>query len=98
MANGKAGAPIGNKNAAVSKHAKNTLQCCLRRKFGEDTGEARPQYEALIAIWEKMYDKALEGDSTAANMIMDRMDGKPGQSIELGPDSTVNFNLSFDGD
>lgn len=90
-----AGAPKGNTNSATGKYARRALELCMSRRSGQPASEALPKFEALVALWEVMYDKALEGDSTAANMIMDRMDGKPGQSIDLGPDTTVHFNLDF---
>lgn len=101
MSKNKGGAPKGNNNGAGGKQAQNSLKICLARKAGKEPVEALEHFEALIAIWDRMYDKAVAGDTAAATMIVDRIDGKPGQSIDLGPDTNVTFHLNYtpkDGD
>ena len=91
----KGGAPAGNKNGANARYAKAALEKCLAIKSGQPDLGSTVKFSALIKIWDAMYDKAIDGDTTASNMIMDRLDGKPGQSIDLGPDTTVHFHLDY---
>lgn len=80
-----AGAPLGNNNAGNGQQARQALEIAVRRI---STGEKNPvieRMEALVKIWEKAIEKATEdGDMQALNAIMDRLDGKPGQAINIG--------------
>lgn len=87
-----AGAPIGNKNGARAGLARRALIQALKRKSGMPITKAPDEFEALIEIWEKQIDQAKGGDNTSTTNIVDRLDGKPKQSIVGGDedDSPVN--------
>ena len=72
-------APKGNKNAVKGFQARQALELALSGKT-----EVVSSMVKLVSIWNKMIDEAETGDSRAANMIMDRLDGKPGQSLNIG--------------
>lgn len=75
MANGKAGAPLGNNNAGKSKlwtHAITKALESRTRKKG---------VEALAVLAEKLLDKVEEGDMTAIKEFGDRIEGKPHQTV-----------------
>lgn len=74
-----AGAPIGNRNGANAKIAKQALERALELRSPTE------RYRALIDIWNKQIEQALEGNNDSARMIIERLDGKPAQAIE-GPD------------
>lgn len=80
-----AGAPKGNRNAANAHRARKALEKALQKASGEEirVGES---FKALIEIWEKQIEKAREGDNQSASMIMDRLDGKPGQAVTVAGD------------
>lgn len=73
-----AGAPKGNRNAANGQFARAALVKALEKRAGYvSSNEILSRFKTLVEIWDVQIDKALEGDSSAANMIVDRMDGKP---------------------
>lgn len=80
-----AGAPIGNTNAANAKVAKAALERAL------DIRSPTERYQTLVHIWDKQIDKALEGDLSAAVLIIERLDGKPAQSIDTTVDVVGNL-------
>jgi hypothetical protein len=50
-----------------------------------------------LLIIDKQIDKALKGDSLAFSKVMDRLDGKPVQSVDLTTESkTINVNRPTD--
>lgn len=70
-------APLGNQNA---KGAHN-------RKFWKSVIAQRlEERAALVPIVDKLIDQALEGDKQAADMLMNRTDGKPPQSMDVTSD------------
>lgn len=71
MADGKPGAPIGNKNATKNK----AWDEALRRAIVQDDGKR------LRAAAEKLLDKAAEGEMFAIKELADRLDGKAAQTI-----------------
>jgi len=74
-----AGAPRGNKNAANG--ADNApFKSALRRAIAQDDAVR------VRSAVEKLLDKAAEGEQWALNMLADRMDGKPAQSVTLAGD------------
>jgi len=79
-----AGAPIGNTNALGGFKARNALEMAIANK-GEDK-EVISSMQVLYDIWRVQVTKALDGDQAATNAIMDRLDGKPGQSVMLTGD------------
>lgn len=86
MAN-KGGQP-GNNNAGRGQIARQALEIAVRRLAASEDDEDKPIAEKispLVDIWIKAIEKAKDdGDMQALNAIMDRLDGKPGQSINLG--------------
>lgn len=75
MANGKVGAPIGNKNAAKDRRVRKTLVEILE----ESPDQLRAMCIAQIA-------KAIEGDTQAFKEIRDTIDGKPAQQVTIDGD------------
>ena len=90
------GAPEGNENGKNGRRAKQALEMALNNN-GEEK-EVASRMQCLVDIWNKQIAKAKEGDSHSATMIMDRLDGKPGQTVDLGPDTTVHFHLDYSGE
>lgn len=76
MANGKAGPPLGNDNAARGNEWHLAIKRALARK-GE--GDYR---RGLDKLADKVVEAAASGDGRAWQDIADRFDGKPRQSIE----------------
>jgi len=72
MANGKPGAPLGNKNAAKDRQVRKTLVDIL----AESPDQLRAMCMAQIA-------KAIEGDTQAFKEIRDTIDGKPHQAVSV---------------
>lgn len=68
-------APEGNTNSSKSN-----------RLWGETIRRACLQADGakLRAIADRLIEKAAEGDIQAIKELGDRLDGKPGQSVELG--------------
>ena len=79
-----AGAPKGNTNALGGFKARNALEMAIANK-GENK-EVISSMQVLYDIWRVQVAKALDGDQAATNSIMDRLDGKPGQSVMLTGD------------
>lgn len=67
-------APIGNKNAAKSR----LFEQALHRAIAQDDGD-RVRRAAEVVL-----DKAAEGEIWAVQMLADRLDGKPSQTIVGG--------------
>ena len=76
------GGQKGNKNAANGRFARQALEKALKKASGHDVPEGREQFEVLVDIWQKQINNAMEGDKAAAQMIVERLDGKPKQEIE----------------
>lgn len=74
------GAPVGNKNAIKENRLFNDA---LRRAIAQDDGKR------VRASCEKLLDLAARGESWAVQALADRLDGKPGQTVELG--GTLNI-------
>lgn len=85
----KVGAPKGNSNGKNGSKARQALTACLTRRSTRGIDE-------LIKIWDVVCEKALNGDLPAAQEIFNRLDGKPGQTLDLGGSETViHFNLDY---
>ena len=82
MAN-KGGQP-GNNNAGRGQQARQALELAIANN-GEDKQVASGM-QILYNIWKVQVLKAMDGDQAATNAIMDRLDGKPGQSLMLTGD------------
>lgn len=81
MANGKPGAPKGNRNAAGSRK---DWQDAIRRVLGKDRGSLERCAKALVKAAE-------EGDIAALREIGDRLDGKPKQELDVQADVGVTY-------
>lgn len=66
-----AGAPKGNNNAAKAKRLSSVLQA----RLAERDEEAK--------LMNVLIDKGLDGDLAAIKEILDRVDGKPKQSMDI---------------
>lgn len=84
MADGKVGAPKGNRNAAGSRK---DWQDAIRRVLGKDRGSLERCAKALVRAAE-------EGDIAALKEIGDRLDGKPKQEVGLETTLTVVGRVS----
>lgn len=79
-----AGAPEGNNNAGRGREATAALEKALHQDANEDHSKCIARFQTVVDIWKIQIKKAKEGDSTAANMIIDRLEGKPKQSVDVG--------------
>ena len=79
-----AGAPQGNTNARRGFQARQALEMAIAN--GGEEKQVAEGMQLLYNIWRVQVAKAMEGDQAATNAIMDRLDGKPGQSIMLSGD------------
>ena len=88
MADGKAGPPEGNKNAAKQRRL---ITDALRKVVTQSPDKIR-------AACEKLLDAAAEGDIHAFREISDRIDGKAIQAVDLSiPDNDeVTENSDID--
>lgn len=88
MANGKPGAPKGNKNGKVHRLFRDALKRALARAHGS-VGKG------LDAVCDHIVREATGGDRLAAEMIAERIEGKPVQAIEATfTHDTVNLENS----
>lgn len=77
-------APKGNNFAGNALIAKKALEHSLLKYQNEaPTGEKASKFKALVEIWDAQIEKAVSGDPQSANMIIDRLDGKPKQQTEV---------------
>lgn len=76
MADGKAGAPVGNTNSAKGRQ----WLTVLNRAIIQDDGKM------LRQAADKLLAKAADGDLAAIAMLADRLDGRAAQSIMLQGD------------
>lgn len=98
------GAPEGNTNARRGFEATRALESVLLKRAGlKPEAETISRFTALELIWEKQLDKATgelgDIDNQSAQMIIDRLEGKPRQSVDAtisNPDGT-NMSISFNG-
>lgn len=77
MANGKPGAPLGNKNGAGKRVWSDAVRKCI------------VQGKSLDKLAEALVSKALEGDIAALKELGDRLEGKVTQPI--GGDENAPF-------
>ena len=82
------GAQPGNQNARKGRMFE---QAIIREIKQRDLKEG--EGETLRRIAAKLVDKAQEGDLLAARELMDRLDGKPTQTIAGDPDNPLGFEL-----
>ena len=98
MANGKAGAAKGNRNAAKGHLMRNALIKAIKIRSGIPVAESNETFQALVDMADAQINNAMTGDHQAFIAIADRLDGKPGQSIALSADANVTFNLDYVAD
>ncbi len=86
MADGKAGAPQGNQNAAKAKIWHAAILRALRKRSKTDA------IEALDDLAETLLTAVEAAEGWAVKELGDRLDGKPHQSVDLAnPDGTGLF-------
>jgi len=73
-------APLGNQNAAKAKMWSAAINRALEKRAGGD------KIKALDDLAEKLLAACESGDLPALKELGDRLEGKPGQSIDLGSD------------
>lgn len=90
---GKKGAPKGNKNAARGQMARDALIKAIERMHDDPEEyydfKKRPvisKIMPLMQIWFRAIDEAKNGNMQATNTIMDRLDGKAGQHVDIVAD------------
>ncbi len=76
MANGVAGAPVGNNNGGKGKRWANALERALAHKY--KTAE-----NGLLEMAKIVIEAAASGEREALQEIANRMDGKPHQSSDM---------------
>ena len=74
------GAPTGNNNAAKAKVWTAAIERALANRSRLD------QKDALDSLAEKLLAKCDEADLRALKELGNRLEGKPGQAIDLGSD------------
>lgn len=67
----------------------------ILREIGKQK-DPETKREKLVALCNKIYDEALNGQAWAAHFIADRMEGRPTQRIETEAAPLVVFNLPDD--
>lgn len=78
-------APKGNNFAGKALIARKALLDALAVRDGtQEKKEGIATYNTLVDMWDKQIDKALEGDNDSFKHIVDRLDGKAPQDINLG--------------
>lgn len=97
------GGQRGNNNAGNAKYAKRALEKALKRRDGHDIPDGLDTFETVVDIWDVQIGNALAGDKGSAQMIVERLDGKPKQEVEQSnthdvTDEFKEFLLSIDGE
>lgn len=83
MANGQAGAPLGNQNATKNR----PFWDAVNRAIVQEDGKR------LRAAADMLLSAAEAGEPWAIRELADRLDGKPHQSVDVGnPDGTNLFS------
>ena len=82
-----AGAPEGNTNAAKDSRL---ITNALRRVVTQSPDKLR-------AACEKVLEDAQNGNLAAFNVIADRLDGKPPQSLDIGNKDGESFDITSVG-
>ncbi len=77
MANGKAGAPVGNTNRRKGRLWQAAIERALAKRSRVD------MIHALDDLAEKLLQKCDEGDMAALKELGDRIEGKSVQGVEL---------------
>lgn len=94
MANGKAGPPLGNQNNAKGREAtKALMQALAIASELKDEDAVLSKYKALVDIWKKQIELAKEGSHASANMIVERLEGKPKQAVVGGDEDDAPIRI-----
>ena len=80
----KRGGQEGNNNAGKGRIATQALGVALSK--GGESEAVSSSIKTLVQIWNAQIALAKEGNPQAAAMIIDRLEGKPGQSLMLQGD------------
>ena len=85
-----AGAPLGNKNSAKKRlPGKQALKRALTRYAAEE-GEDSPNYRrGLDRVANQVVKDAVSGDKDSWQEIANRIEGKPGQTVELSGEISI---------
>ena len=93
MSKNKGGAPKGNNNRNNGRIARTSLVKAIERMHDDpdefDDFKKYPtsdRMSPLMKIWFRAIEEAQNGNIQATNTIMDRLDGKPGQHVDLVAD------------
>lgn len=89
MANGKRGAPVGNKNGEKDP----VWRAAINRAIESRHKEGRAA--ALSKLANALLDAAEQGDIQALRELGDRLDGKPKQSMDLNAKVSVVPDVSL---
>ena len=84
----KFGKSITSRDGRPMLRAELALKTALKKGGETECGA----YKKMIAIWEKQIEKAIEGSTESAKLIIERLDGKPKQQI----DQNVSVNVAFE--
>jgi hypothetical protein len=80
-------APIGNKNATKNKPFLDAINRALKqRDYGEQNAG-----KTLREIAEALIDKAQEGEPWAIKEMIDRLDGRPKQDMDITADVDIGI-------
>ncbi len=85
MANGKAGAPIGNTNGAKARPWAAAIERAINKR------SLIEQRDALDDLAEQLLAKCDERDVSALKELGDRLDGKAKQMLSGDPDNPIMF-------
>lgn len=89
-------APKGNNFAGKALIARKALLDALAVRDGlQEPKEGIQQYNTLLDMWDKQIDKALEGDNDSFKHIVERLDGKAPQDINLGGQDGNPVNVGW---
>ncbi len=77
ITNGKIGGQIGNSNKADSKQIESVFKMINASKTGKD------RRRKLYNVVGKIFDCALKGEQWACQMVVERIEGKVPQAIEM---------------
>lgn len=80
MANGKAGAPIGNTNA----RGKRTWAEAINKAVKEIDPDSKDKVKKLRSLARKLVSLGIGGDVSALREIGDRLDGRAIQQVDIG--------------
>jgi len=88
----KKGGQPGNNNSGKNNMARQALQMAIASKGAKK--DVVSKMKVLYEIWRVQVEKAMDGDQAATDAIMNRLDGKPFQSIQLTGDEDNPIAIS----